>query len=94
MPTCNCLAKSDGPSAWLIKSQSLEVSNGDTEVLEAEAATAVVETGTPDGPATEESGGESDGDTLTGGEFPPSSEELETVTVSRGGRKCAPLWFR
>ena len=52
-------------------------------MLEAEATTAVVETGTPDGPATGESGGETEGDTLTGGEFPPSSEELDTVMVSR-----------
>ena len=92
---------SDGPSAWSIRSQSLGVSDGidkgDTNVLDAEATTAemsLVGAETPEGSATGESEGEAEGNTLTGGELPPSSDELDTVMVSRGGLKWAPFLFR
>ena len=58
------------------------------------AVVSLVGTEAPEGPATGESGREVEGDTLTGGEPPPSSDELDTVMVSWGGLKWAPFLLR
>ena len=97
-PTCNCLDETESRDC-VAASHSLGVNDGkDTadksDVVLTNATTgagsAAGLSGADDGPGTGDSQRVTEADVLTAGELPPSSDELEIVQTSQGGRRCAP----